>query len=232
MGVSLVMTLSRSGIAGFGIAIALATIAAVRRQETARARLSVALALAVLVVAPVLWANSNVGERFSTQGKSLALRRGIWSDTRRVIDDFPLAGTGLNTFAAAMEVYQTGFSRQNVREAHNDYLQLMAEGGVLVGIPIAATILLFAAAIRHRFTSAEDDPKTSWLRVGAATGIAAIALQSAVEFSLQMPGNAVCFVVLAAVALHKPRGQESSNAIRSVPVAVASQAGARFLPAQ
>ena len=42
-----------------------------------------------------------------------------------------------------------------------------------------------------------------WTRFGAAAGLAGIALQSAVEFSLQMPGNAALFVVLCAIALHR-----------------------------
>jgi hypothetical protein len=42
-----------------------------------------------------------------------------------------------------------------------------------------------------------------WIRFGAATGLAAVAIQSGVEFSLQMPGNAVLFVVLCAIALHE-----------------------------
>jgi hypothetical protein len=36
-------------------------------------------------------------------------------------------------------------------------------------------------------------------------GLLAAAAQSCVEFSLQMPGNAALFVVLAAMALHRPR---------------------------
>jgi hypothetical protein len=40
--------------------------------------------------------------------------------------------------------------------------------------------------------------------VSAVTGILAIALQELVEFSLQIPGNAVLFVVLMAVAVHQP----------------------------
>ena len=39
--------------------------------------------------------------------------------------------------------------------------------------------------------------------MGASMGLLAIALQSAVDFSLQMPGNAAMFVVLCAVALHR-----------------------------
>jgi hypothetical protein len=36
-------------------------------------------------------------------------------------------------------------------------------------------------------------------------GLAAIATQSVVDFSLQMPGNRVLFVLLLAIALHRPR---------------------------
>jgi hypothetical protein len=39
--------------------------------------------------------------------------------------------------------------------------------------------------------------------VGAVTGIASIALQETVEFSLQMPGNAALFAVLCGIALHR-----------------------------
>ena len=86
-------------------------------------------------------------------------------------------------------------------------------------LPAAAslTLVLFADGIRRRFSSGQDDPATSWIRFGAATAVAAIALQSVVEFSLQMPGNAVAFVVVAAIALHRPsQGQDSATALRRV----------------
>jgi hypothetical protein len=226
MGVSLVMTLSRSGIACFGMAMAMASLAAARRQRSTGARLAVVLAIGVLVAAPVLWASSNVGERFSTQAASMNLRRIIWADTLRIVHDFPAVGTGLNTYAAAMQVYQTGFSKQNVREAHNDYLQLAAEGGLLFGVPVALTLLLCVSSIRTRFASDQDDPSTTWIRFGAAIGLAAIGLQSLVEFSLQKPGNAVTFVVLAAVALHKRRGRDSSDAVEAVRVKARDRSGA------
>jgi hypothetical protein len=38
-----------------------------------------------------------------------------------------------------------------------------------------------------------------------------IACQSLVDFSLQMPGNAALFVVLAAVALHRPLSPATSD---------------------
>lgn len=219
MGVSLLMTLSRSGIACFGMAMAIATIAAARQQRSARARLGMVLAIGILAAAPVLWAKSDILGRFSSHGddRSMSLRRTIWGDTRRIVADFPGVGTGLDTYAVAMQAYQTGFTDQAVREAHNDYLQLAAEGGLLLGVPIAFVIGSFVVAVRRRFVGGQDDPTTSWMRFGAAIGLAAIGLQSLVEFSLQMPGNAVTFVVLAAMALHRPPGgQDSSQVVRAV----------------
>ena len=49
-----------------------------------------------------------------------------------------------------------------------------------------------------------DDARTYWLRAGAVTGLGAIAVQEVFDFTLQMPGAAVLFVVLAAVAIHSP----------------------------
>jgi hypothetical protein len=42
------------------------------------------------------------------------------------------------------------------------------------------------------------------VRIGAVAGLIGILSQSLVEFSLQMPGNTLLFVVLLAIALHRP----------------------------
>jgi hypothetical protein len=67
--------------------------------------------------------------------------------------------------------------------------------------------------VRRRLTSGDDDPLTYWLRVGAVAGLGGIAAQSVVEFSLQMPGNRVLFVLLLALAMHRP-SRRSVNANR------------------
>ena len=115
----------------------------------------------------------------------------------------PLTGTGLNTYGIATAKYQTALIRHALREAHNDYLQLAAEGGLLLGVPALVAILPVRAGRMEALPQSADDRSAYWLRFGATTGLVAIALQSAVEFSLQMPGNAVMFVVLCAAALHR-----------------------------
>jgi O-antigen ligase len=102
-----------------------------------------------------------------------------------------------------MMVYQTGEKRLHYQEAHNEYLQIAVEGGLLIGVPALIAIGVFIRDVRRRFREAPKRGTTYWLRVGAAVGLVSIALQSLVEFSLQMPGNAALFAAVAAVALHR-----------------------------
>ena len=113
-----------------------------------------------------------------------------------------MAGTGLNTYGTAMLFYQQHELAKSFSAAHNDYLQLAAEGGALLTIPAILCAGAFIVAVRRRFVD-DASVRTYWLRAGAVTGLTAIALQETVDFSLQMPGNAVLFAVLCGIALHK-----------------------------
>jgi O-antigen ligase len=206
MTVALLMTKSRSGIGCFVVAMALAAVPAIRQQREWKGRLVVVGALAALAVVALSWSRVDVVARFSSAGPndaSLALRRAAWHDTLAISRDFPLVGTGLNTFGLAMTKYQTALTDMRFKEAHNDYLQILAEGGLLLGVPALAAMGLFGRGVWKRFRERRDDRLSYWIRFGATTGVVAIALQSLVEFSLQMPGNAVFFVVLCAMALHR-----------------------------
>jgi len=185
------------------LALMLAGIVVSRRFGGTRARVAALGGLALLLVVSFAWAGVNMSDRFATGGGSVDLRRHIWRDATAVIRDFPVVGTGLNTFSVAMTRYQTPPNDAHFQEAHSDYLQVVVEGGVLLAVPAAAALALLVAGIRRRFAAGDEDGMAYWLRVGATTGLVAIALQSLVEFSLQMPGNAVMAVVLMAIALHE-----------------------------
>jgi len=139
----------------------------------------------------------------SEAGSSLGGRIGAWRDTLRIVRDSPYTGTGLNTFGTAMVLYQTGTGLGRFQEAHNDYLQIAAEGGLLIGIPVLFTLGVFVWNIRRRFHQAPKGGSTYWIRIGAVIGLILIALQSLLEFSLQMPGNAALFALVAALAVHQ-----------------------------
>jgi O-antigen ligase len=205
MGASLLLTRSRSGVVCLLLSMLLFSAAARRRFGSMRAGWTAFASLLAMFVVVFALAGADLTARITNRMDAVELRKNIWSDSARIVRDFPLAGTGLNTFGTAMIRYQTTQRDQHFQEAHNDYLQVVVEGGLLVAIPAALALMLTVRAVRRRFEAHADDSRTHWIRTGATIGLLAIALQSAVEFSLQMPGNAAMFVVLLGIALHEPR---------------------------
>ncbi len=202
---SLILTLSRSGITCLMAAVAISTLFAFRRHAGWSKRTIVVCFLVATTFIAVGWTGTDaIVARFDRVDRTLDGRLFAWRDAWRVFEAFPWTGTGLNTYGTSMLLYQS-FQRDTVHfaEAHSDYLQLLAEGGLLLVVPIVTLIGLFVREVRSRFREGDDDGFGYWLRLGAVTGLIAIALQEAVEFSLQMPGNAALFVVLCAVAVRK-----------------------------
>lgn len=203
MMLSMLLSQSRSGPAAFAIAVTLAAVVVLpgsRPWLRATAGLGVAM---LLMISIAIWAGSGTGlARFGEVPGEIGSRVSAWHDALRIVGTFPIFGTGLNTYGAASLLYQSTSLELHYREAHNDYLQLAAEGGLLLGVPILLSLWQLVRLISARFAVSDPDRSRYWLRVGATTGLLGIAIQSLVEFSLQMPGNAALFAVLAAIALH------------------------------
>ena len=158
--------------------------------------------LAALAVV-IGWGNV---DRFATRfaendAATFGNRRGVWADTWHIAQRFPITGTGLNTYGISMLFFQTVEMNKHFDQAHSDYLQLLAEGGALVSIPAILVAVVLAWKMRREFQRATTDANDRWIRLGAMTGLGAIALQEIGDFSLQMPGNAALFVVLLALAI-------------------------------
>jgi len=188
-----------------------------RRQATGMRRAIVVGYLIFVSVAVVSWAGlDRIVARFAEGGMAQASGRlGIWGDTWTMVRRFPLVGTGLNTFGTATIFYQTVDLQKHFAQAHNDYLQLLAEGGALVFVPATLAVAAVAWTIRRRLREESVDSSGYWIRIGAVTGILAIALQEAADFSLQMPGNALLFTVLVAVVVRAQRRTLVSGADRT-----------------
>jgi O-antigen ligase len=203
MGLSLLASQSRSGLASFTAAVLLTSVwLAVTRGRTKRLALPiVGLGAGALIL--LLWAGAGVAlSRFATAGAELGTRVSAWHDALRVIGAFPWMGTGLNTYGTATLLYQTTSLSLHFQEAHNEYLQIAAEGGFLLIAAFALCLLSLIATARRRLTAADEPTLARWVRIGAVTALVAIGLQSSMEFSLQMPGNAALFAVVVALAVH------------------------------
>lgn len=205
MALSLALTTSRSGILGLVLALAISGWFVARHLETVTRRTIAALFLGLVLVAAIGWTGvDQIAVRF-TNDATYGNRIPIWMDTLRIAGRFPLVGTGLNTYGSSTLAYQTAIPTVHLAQAHNDYLQVLAEGGLLLSIPALGLLIVVVRTIRRRFRDVAPQSTDYWIRVGAATGIVAIALQEIGEFSLQMPGNAVLFVMLLGVALRPSR---------------------------
>jgi O-antigen ligase len=222
MALALVLTLSRSGIAGLVVIVALFAAALMTRTAGMIRALTVATLLAVLVASLAQAGTAPMLQRFSETDDSLGKRGAIWKVATDRASRYWITGTGVNTF----DVLTAADARNlpgHYAQAHNDYLQLAAEGGLLVGIPVLALLAAVTATIRRRVreSALRGDESGRWLRFGAVVGLIAIALQAGVDFSLHLPGNAALFAVLLAVATHQtpPRGAaRRSSSPASVPL--------------
>lgn len=203
MALGLGLTLSRSGMVSLAAAMVLCGVVGLRRYRAAAVRLLAVTSITVALLLAVSCAGvDTIVDRFDAADTSaLGGRIPIWRGATHILADFWAMGSGLNTYGIATLVYPADIASQHVREAHNDYLQLAVEGGVLLCAPAAIAIVMFGYAVRRRFASSQG--AAYWVRLGAVGGIVAVAVQSLVDFSLQMPGNAALFAVLCGIALHE-----------------------------
>ena len=126
----------------------------------------------------------------------------IWRDTLSVAGRFWLTGVGLGGYQAAMTLYQTATREVFYNHAHSQYLQVAMEGGVLLAVPAAVALVALVAGAREAL-AADRSPLWS-LRVGAASGLVAVAVQSVWDTVLRMPANGVLLAVSAAILLYRP----------------------------
>ncbi|MEO8076806.1 MAG: O-antigen ligase family protein [Acidobacteriota bacterium] len=212
MALALVLTMSRSGIGALALSLAITGWFALRRLPGRPRKVMAGGYLVLLAALLVGWVGvETLVARFSQPDWSeFNGRRSAWSDATAVFGRHWLTGTGLNTYQVVNVFYQPAGRENFTSAAHNDYVQLAAEGGLLLILPVAACMLLLTREVRRRF--AEDGESSAyWLRAGAVTGLLAIALQETVEFSLQIPGNAALFAVVCAIAIHKPPARSAAR---------------------
>lgn len=198
----LISTLSRSGLIGVSAAAAAMAGAARIGGRQAHRGWTLAIVVSAIVVAATLSSPGALLSRLETASTDpVGGRAAIWRQTLPIVRDFALVGTGVGSYQTAMLVY-----REQQRhpfffnQAHDQYLQFAAEGGLLLGLPI---LLVVAAFARTAWTAmAADRTPIFWLRAGAAAGLVGIAVQSVWETGLRMPANAVLCAVVAAMVVH------------------------------
>jgi O-antigen ligase len=195
------LSLSRAGTAlGLG-ALIMANVAVGKRGL--RTRLVVAALLVAVAAVPLLQLGADrLTVRYSQTAEDLAVsggRMAIWRGAAEMGADFPVFGAGFGTFAATYPLYRSPDVRRFFSHAHNDLLQVFAEGGA-VGLLLLGLILgPVATRVVRAFTGSEGT-----LAIGFAAGLVAVMLHALVDFNFHIPSNGAVAAVLAGALLGLP----------------------------
>ena len=198
---ALLLTLSRSGIISLALAGSLTILVTRPRGDSARHWWFGAAAAGAFIASSLVIDMSAVTARLAAASTAIEGRTRIWAETLPVVRDFWLTGAGAGTYETAMLLYQQSDRLWYYNQAHNHYLQLAAEGGLLLGIPAAFALFAYSREALRRI--ARDRSGIFWILSGVLCGLGAAALQSVWETGLTMPANAALAAVLAAIGVHE-----------------------------
>jgi len=220
--VALVLSNSRGGIMGMLVQLIVTLLlfsavvsehhqAAGRAEKLIRSRavvLVMIISLVLLVAGGVLWVG---GDRLATsieaargefsesdEAREGAKRTQIWQATLRMIEANPIAGVGMGGYWAEIPKFHQASGAMTPQQAHNDYLELLASGGI---VGLAIVVWFGVSALRQ--TRINLQARNHFARAAcfaALIAIVGIATHSLVDFGLHRMANALIFSSLIVMA--------------------------------
>jgi O-antigen ligase len=216
MSVALIMTNSRGGLISLVSEIVfLVALTGLRRRHTRRssgekqssikskairAGLAVTLVVAVLGTVTLMGGESGLTRLLGSLNTDdpTTGRAHFWSVTVDIIKTHPILGIGLGAFSVVYTGYDSRNGLFRLEQAHNDYLQVLADGGI-----VGALLGLFFVISLFRIGFARSESNDGFRRgvaTGALAGCFAVLVHSFFDFTLHTTSNALLFLILAALA--------------------------------
>jgi len=221
----ILLTGSRAGLAAGGLAL-LAALALIARAPIVPQRLRISRAISIrrglllaaiagvvvlAAVLAVLFARALSVDRLMTEDPADNLRFAVLPTLLRMARDFFPFGSGFGSFEFVYRIYEPEnlLGPRYLNEAHDDWLQLIIEGG-LAGLAIAAVfaawlIRTFIGIIRGKAGLGRDR------RLMAFGVIALLLLASLVDYPLRTPMLSTLFVL----AVLEGRAQKSKSVAKA-----------------
>ena len=141
---------------------------------------------------------------FDEQDPSINTRLLIWKTTLEMINDRPIFGSGIGIFKMNYLNYQAEFLKNNpyyiqysgkAGEAHNEYLQMWAELGI-IGLGIFIGIILMFYSLIIDYLKKNDSDKEKIIVFGLVLGITCFLIHCLFTFPLHVPALGVTFFAL------------------------------------
>jgi len=201
---ALILSLSRGGWFASITGLTLMAAFLLFDRHFKRKRLVLAIIGVTLAAAFIVLSTTPVVERILTLTEkdadtNLYSRLLGWRGTIKMIEDYPLLGTGPGTYATVFNQYQPPGLASRRFTAHNDYLHFIAE----IGLPIMFVMVwMILSLYRKGFRKLKNPSRlVRGITLGAMSGITAILVHSFGDFNLHIPCNAIVFTVLAAIVV-------------------------------
>src|SRR5579871_300170 len=200
---------SRGGMLALTTEFVFIAILMFRQKKGARIA-AAAGAFAVVLISLLTWLG---GKELTSRVSSISsetryeisggMRSNIDRDALVMFRKKPVLGWGLEAFPVVYPQFRTFYTNLFVNEAHNDYLQLLTETGI-VGFGIMLWFLI--QFYRHALPKMGNwmSSVTSALTVACVLGITGILVHSFFDFNLQIPANAALFYVLCTLGAAPP----------------------------
>jgi O-antigen ligase len=217
MGVALLMSRSRGGL--FSLAVVACLFAFLQLKPLLLARqhsgwwmalAAVPLAICLLGIVYYVFQGREIAAPSSRIELSFAQRLDAWKGVVQMIASNPVTGNGLGTFALAYPLHKTYGETAIWDQAHNEYLQLLAESGCIgFGIFLWGLLGGWRKAIGPRLAKAWH--RQSPMALAACLGVVVLLAHSLVDFNLQIPSNGLLFTFLAALLVAGPSLEPRSS---------------------
>ena len=202
MGLAIFFSLSRMGIVSLLLTLVFLSILVMLAGSPMKRAMGLGAAFAGILTVGVFWIGTNgILERYGYLLKDdAALLEGrtiVYRDTLSMIASNP-RGIGAGRYQDVFRRYQTFRSEALFDHAHNDYLESIAEWGIVAGslfwIGIFAIVILGVRTFL-RYRSVEQ----RGVVLACCGGMFAILLHSLTDFNLQIPSNSILFFSLAGI---------------------------------
>lgn len=203
MGIALILSGSRGGLVAFLAEIFFLVILTTKtksyNQFILKIGLSVALVAVVIVGAIMVGGESSLTRISESVGSDNVTsgRTEIWSVSLEIIKNSLPFGAGLGAYSVAYTPYDAFNGLSRVEQAHNDYLQVLTDAG-LVGLIIGAAFLFLFFKTGFKNVSASNTFRRG-VAVGAFAGCFAVLVHSFFDFVLHTTAVSVMFLTLLAL---------------------------------